>query len=273
MERTNFSVDDSQEDANHALPYRENDDDEIEAIPFRNIELIGPAGSVNSTVKEMSRWLLFNLDGGQSGGRQLVNPATLTEIHSPQMTTGETPDRADISVSTYGMGWAIDTYRGHRRIQHGGGIDGFITSVMFFPDDDLGLVSFNNRGSGLPSLVSQHAADRLLGLEEEDWIGEALEERNKGKEVEDEAEEKKEATRIEGTSPSHDLADYAGSYIDPGYGTLEVRLLGRRIWRSRSTTSRHPSIIGTTTCGTAPRPTAIRPSRTRSSSSVPTSTA
>jgi len=229
MARSNFSVEDSQKDDNFSQPYRENDDDEIEEIPFRNIDLIGPAGSVNSTVNEMSRWLLFNLGGGKVGDRELLNPATLTEIHSPHMTTGGTPDRADVSVATYGMGWMIDTYRGHRRIRHGGGIDGFITSVMFFPDDDLGLVAFNNRGSGLPLLVNQHAADRVLGLDEEDWIGEALENRKKGKEVQDEAEEKKEATRIEGTSPSHPLADYAGRYTDPGYGTLEVRQVGESL--------------------------------------------
>ena len=226
MERSNFSVTDSQKDDNFSQPYRENDDDEIEEIPFRNIDLVAPAGAVNSTVNEMSRWLLFNLDGGKVGDRELIQAATLTEIHSPQMTTGATPDRADVSVATYGMGWMIDTYRGHRRIHHGGGIDGFITSVMFFPDDDLGLVAFNNRGSGLPLLVNQHAADRIFGLEEEDWIGEALENRKKGKEEQDKAEEKKEATRIEGTSPSHPLADYAGSYADPGYGALEVRLVG-----------------------------------------------
>jgi hypothetical protein len=223
MERSNFSVVDSQEDDNFSLPYRE-DDDEIEAIPFRNIDAVGPAGSVNSTVNEMSRWLLFNLGGGKVGDRLLIQPVTLTEIHSPQMTTGGTPDRADVSVSTYGMGWMIDTYRGHRRIRHGGGIDGFITSVMFFPDDDFGLVAFNNRGSGLPELVNQHAADRILGLEQEDWIGEAVENRTKGKEVQEEAEEKKETTRIEGTGPSHTLADYTGTYTDPGYGALEVRL-------------------------------------------------
>ena len=229
MERSNFSVEVSQKDDNFSLPYRENDDDEIEEIPFRNIDLVGPAGSVNSTVNEMSRWLLFNLGGGTVGDRQLVNAATLTEIHSPQMTTGATPDRADISVATYGMGWMIDTYRGHRRIHHGGGIDGFITSVMFFPDDGLGLVAFNNRGSGLPSLVNQHATDRVLGLDEEDWIGEALENRKKGKAEQDKAEEKKEATRIEDTSPSHPLADYAGRYTDPGYGTLEVRQVGESL--------------------------------------------
>ena len=226
MQRTNLSVEESKKDADHALPYRENDDDEIELIPFRNIDLVGPAGSVNSSVNEMARWLLFNLHGGKVGDRQLINAATLADIHSPHMTTGATADRPDISVSTYGLGWDIATYRGHRRIAHGGGIDGFITSVMFFPDADLGLVVFNNRGSYLPDLVAQHAADRVLGLEEVDWIGEALEERRKAKAESQQAEEKKEATRVAGTSPYHGLPDYAGEYANPGYGTLRVTAAG-----------------------------------------------
>ncbi len=229
MERSNFSVEDSKQDDDFALPYKENDDDELEEIPFRRIDLVGPAGSVNSSVNEMSRWLLFNLAKGKAGGEQLVSPSTLGEIHSPQMTTGATPERADISVATYGMGWMIDTYRGHRRISHGGGIDGFITSVAFFPDDDLGIVAFNNRGSGLPALVSQTAADLVLGLEKEDWIDDAVEDHKLGKEVQEEAEKKKEATRIADTSPSHLLADYAGTYVHPGYGEMVIALAGEAL--------------------------------------------
>ncbi len=222
MERSNFSVATSQEDADHALPYRENDDDELEVIPFRNIDAVGPAGSVNSSVREMSHWLLFNLRGGKVGDRQLIQSSTLADIHSPHMTTGATQERADISAATYGLGWSIDTYRGHRRVAHGGGIDGFITSVVLFPDDDLGLVAFTNTGSGLPALLTRHVADRVLGLESIDWIGEARAEIEAAEAVSEEAEAKKTATRIEGTTPSHSLADYAGDYEHPGYGTLKI---------------------------------------------------
>jgi CubicO group peptidase (beta-lactamase class C family) len=222
MQRSNFSVDDSRKDADHALPYRENDEGEIERMPFRKNELIGPAGSVNSSANEMARWLLFNLRGGKVDDDQLINAATLADIHSPHMTSGATSNRPDISVWTVGMGWAIQTYRGHRRISYGGRIGGFVTSVMFFPDADLGLVVFNNCRSGLPQLVARHAADRILSLEEVDWIGEALEERRKAKAESEQAGEKKEATRVAGTAASHPLTDYAGRYAHPGYGTLRI---------------------------------------------------
>lgn len=225
MLRTNFSVAQSQKDDDFAYPYRRNDEQEIERIPFRPIDLIGPAGSVNSSVNEMSRWLLFNLRSGRVGDQQLINPAALADIQSPHMTTGQTPDRPEISQSTYGMGWSINTYRGHRRIGHGGGIDGFITSVMFFPDDDLGLVSFNNGQSGISSLINQHAADRILGLESINWLGEEKEKREKRLEVEEEGKKRKEATKVPGTQPSHPLSAYTGDYQHPGYGTLKITLV------------------------------------------------
>jgi CubicO group peptidase (beta-lactamase class C family) len=224
MTRSNFSVDDSQKDADFAWPYRLDDDDRIQRIPFRRIDLIGPAGSVNSTVREMARWLKFNLAGGTVGEQQLINPTTLADIHSPHMTMGGTPERPEVSAATYGMGWAIQTYRGHQRVRHGGGIDGFITSVMFFPDDGIGLVAFTNRASGLPAILNQHAVDLILGLDPIDWNGEALEERAKSRQATEEAEEKKETTRRVGTNPSHALGDYTGRYVDAGYGPLEIAI-------------------------------------------------
>jgi CubicO group peptidase (beta-lactamase class C family) len=222
MTRSNFSVATSQQDPNHALPYRENEDGELERIPFRAIDMIGPAGSVNSTVDEMSQWVGFNLLRGKARGETLIQPGTLAEIHSPQMTMQRTPERPDISVPTYGMGWFVRTYRGHRQVYHGGGIDGFVTSVMMFPDDDLGIVAFDNRGSGLAELISRHAADRILGLEHVDWIGEAAATREKAEQAQERAEQKQQAAKIEGTRPSHPLADYAGRYRHPGYGELLI---------------------------------------------------
>ena len=224
MTRSNFSVSESQRSDDFAYPYRENDEHEIERIPFRVIDLVGPAGPVNSSVNEMSRWLLFNLRGGRVGDQQLINTVTLSDSQSPHMTTGETLQRPEISQATYGMGWRIDTYRGHRRIGHGGRIDGFITSVMLFPDDNLGLVAFNNGESGISSLLNLHAADRILGLEPVDWLGEAKKKRQKSLQQEDQAKQRREATRVSGTRPSHALSDYPGEYHHPGYGTLKMAL-------------------------------------------------
>ncbi len=53
MKRSNFSVLDSQNDADFALPYTEKDNG-IQPTSFRDLGLIGPAGGINSSVEDMS---------------------------------------------------------------------------------------------------------------------------------------------------------------------------------------------------------------------------
>ena len=59
MKSANFSVKDSQKSADFAKPY-DNRDDLVVLIPFRDITNTGPAGSINSSVKDMARWLIVN---------------------------------------------------------------------------------------------------------------------------------------------------------------------------------------------------------------------
>jgi len=229
MTNSNFSVRDSQQSPDYALPYREKDD-QIEPMRFRNIDLIGPAGSINSSVSDMSKWLVLNLNHGRFGERTLINPATLADIHSPHMPVGASVDRPEISQGSYALGWVIDTYRGRRRLSHGGGIDGFITLVTLLPDDNLGLVVFANLNeTSLPTVLTRHAIDRLLKIGPIDWNGEALGRRSKGKQSDQEAKTTKQSVRKAGTKPAHQLQDYAGQYEHPGYGVLKVELRGDKL--------------------------------------------
>jgi CubicO group peptidase (beta-lactamase class C family) len=223
MKDSNFSVLDSQKAADFAWPYREKDD-QLERIPFRVITNVGPAGSINSSVRDMAQWLKVQSGGGKLDGQAVIKASTLADIQTPHMATGQPAERPEISAGDYGLGWMIDVYRGHKRVHHGGGIDGFISQVQVLPQDGLGIVVLTNSETGLSTIVAQTALDRLLKLDPIDWNGEALARRAKGKAARLEAKEKKETARVPGTSPSHALADYAGEYRHPGYGTLSVAL-------------------------------------------------
>jgi CubicO group peptidase (beta-lactamase class C family) len=222
MKRTNFSVDVSQKDADFALPYREREG-KLEKIPFRNISNIGPAGSINSCVGEMSHWVLVHLNGGKYKGQQVINAQTLENMHLAHMPTGGTPAIPEVTPADYGLGWFVDTYRGHSRVHHGGNIDGFSALVSLLPKDRVGFVILTNKnGTPLPELLVRQATDLILGLEPKDWIGEAAKSKAKGEEAQKEAEKKKVTRRIPGTKPAHKLEDYAGEYNNPGYGDLKV---------------------------------------------------
>jgi CubicO group peptidase (beta-lactamase class C family) len=123
MRRTNFSVFDSQKDDDHALPYLE-DDDELRKIAFRPIGVMGPAGSINSCVDEMARWVNLHLGGGSFDGKPVIQAGTLRAMHTPQMVMPGLPQEEWVSPASYGLGWMIDTWRGRYRVHHGGNIDG-----------------------------------------------------------------------------------------------------------------------------------------------------
>jgi CubicO group peptidase (beta-lactamase class C family) len=228
MTHSNFSVLDSQKAADFAQPYRE-EDDKIELIPFRNIVTVGPAGSINSSVHEMSKWIALHLGGGQAAGKPLVSAATLADLHAPHMVLGGPGERPEFSPASYALGWAVDTYRGHQRIQHGGSIDGFQALVSLLPQDGVGMVILVNKQSGITELLERHTMDRLLGLDPIDWNGEALTRRDKTREAAKAGESKKASLRKTGTKPSHKLQDYAGEYEHPGYGIVKVAVQGDRL--------------------------------------------
>jgi CubicO group peptidase (beta-lactamase class C family) len=229
MTNSNFAVRDSAKTADFALPYEEKGE-QVREIAFRNIDLCGPAGSINSSVAEMSHWLMVNLNQGKFGDQQLIQPSTLADIHSPQMPTGVSMERPEISQPIYTLGWMIESYRGHRRVFHAGGIDGFITHVTFLPDDQVGVVVFANLNkTSLPGVLVKNAVDRALNLKTIDWKAEGLALQKKAQESEKEAKASRESVRKAGTKPSHPLAEYVGQYEHPGYGVVEVNLHGNRL--------------------------------------------
>jgi len=229
MNNSNFSVNDSQKASDFALPYMEKDDKIIE-IPFRNIDTVGPAGSINSNVTDMASWLYLNLHKGKFGEKQIISEASLKEIHSPQMISSKSYKYDETFYSTYGMGWGITAYRGHLKLQHGGGIDGFTALVTFMPRDNIGIVILTNRsGTPLPSIVANNVYDRLIGFNQIDWNKRIREEVEKAKEEAEKAKKEKDKDRKLNTNPSHSLEDYAGDYDHPGYGVLSVKKEGDQL--------------------------------------------
>src|SRR5438105_14143042 len=84
MKRTNLSVDDSQKTDDFALPYEERDG-KVRRLPFRNIDPVGPAGSINSSAEDMTRYLLFHLALGKHNGKQLLSRGQAEEMQAPQL--------------------------------------------------------------------------------------------------------------------------------------------------------------------------------------------
>ena len=98
----------------------------LKPIPWRNIDNVGPAGSINSSVAEMTRYLRFINNGGTFEGKQLLKPATLNVIHTIHTVSTFMPDTLFPSVHFrgYGLGWGLSDYRGRKVAQHSGASTG-----------------------------------------------------------------------------------------------------------------------------------------------------
>ncbi len=222
MKESNFSVTASQKTPDFALPYAEIKD-KVEEIPFRNIDAIGPAGSINSNVLDMANWVLLNLGKGKFGDKQIVSEASMAQIHMPQMAMQQPIRYDEVLYPSYGMGWGIAAYRGHLLLEHGGGIDGFIAMVSFMPRDNFGVVILTNMNeTSVPSIVLYNICDRLLGLTEVPWNTRIREQMNKAKAEAEKQKKEEDKDRKLNTKPSHPLEDYAGDYENPAYGTFSI---------------------------------------------------
>ena len=223
MTESNFSVNDLQGAADSSRGYLKVKE-EVKLVPYRNIDEMGPAGSINSNVEEMSRYLLLHLNKGKVGEKQLVAAAQLEQMQTPQMTIPGQIQFDELGHAAYGMGFVVTSYRGHKLVTHGGGIDGFISLLSFLPRKNIGVIILTNLSGNNPvnNILTRNIFDRLLGLEPVNWVARVKEQEQKARQAEEEAQKKAVAARKEGTRPSHPLADYAGEFEHPAYGTLKL---------------------------------------------------
>jgi len=199
--------------------------------PFTNYDAIAPAGTIKSSALDMAQWLRFQLAGGTIDGMRLVSTAALDETHMPQLVLRRDAEsretNPETNIASYAMGWNVSDYRGELLIAHAGALNGFRSQVALLPNRHAGVVVMTNVGRGLAGVTVRNSIlDRLLGSATRDWSALFLAADKKSEEHDAAAKRDREAKRQTGTTPSHDLAAYAGTYESAGYGTVTVALEG-----------------------------------------------
>jgi CubicO group peptidase (beta-lactamase class C family) len=226
MTNTNFSVLDSQKSADFAQPYRKAKE-EVKQIPFYVQGAVGPAGEINTTAEDITHYLLFQIHKGKYGDKQILSESNAVQMQSPQMVIQGTPQFAELGENSYGMGFGVTYYRGHKMVNHGGAIDGFRSELAFLPNEKIGVVVFVNLdGTMMPNVVVYNVLDRLLGLDQVPWNERFLEIEKKQEQSEEEAKKRGFTTPTPGTHPSHNLKEYLGEYENPGYGRVTIEVQG-----------------------------------------------
>lgn len=158
MQNTTLAFDEVIAGDNYAMPHGSNLLGDLYPIPLEMEKLlvpVAPAGAHWSTVNDMARYLITELNEGVApDGSRVVSAENLGETWQPQVSIS-----AD---SSYGLGWIVDEYKGVPVFHHGGNTFGFTSDLAFLPDAGLGIsVLTNGRAT---NLFNEAIRVRLLEL-------------------------------------------------------------------------------------------------------------
>ncbi|SDI59692.1 serine hydrolase [Winogradskyella thalassocola] len=228
MDRSKTTIAGMKSSSNAAFGYELDADRNITKMDYYDIAGMSPAGSINSSVNDMTKWLMTWINKGKYNDQQIIPEDYVKEAMSSQMVVAAgfpSKELPDAQFANYGYGWFLHSYKGHYLVEHGGNIDGFSASVALYPSDSLGIVVLTNQnGSPVPRLIRNITADYMLNVDKTEWAKKYKEDLEKSLEVMKEAKDEAETSNVKNTRPSHTKLDYTGTYEEKGYGKFEIEI-------------------------------------------------
>jgi CubicO group peptidase (beta-lactamase class C family) len=122
----------------------------------------GPSGMYNSDYIDMSlgfsAWGLYSTVGDlYRWDRALYTDVLLTRRSRDAMFA------PSVANPAYGFGWDLATWGGHKENGHVGDVNGFLSCIARFPDDDATIIVLSNNENEDSYLVAQDLAAMLFG--------------------------------------------------------------------------------------------------------------
>ena len=148
--------------SDRARPYRDETDAGAAAVPWASLQYLGPlgpAGGIDASVADMTRYALFQLGDGKMSGRRVISAQMMAELHRPEIAVGVNWARRDIHNLHYALGWFTCENRGVHLVYHNGANPGFRAAIVLAPSAKAGVVILTN---GQADAFAYAAAPRLL---------------------------------------------------------------------------------------------------------------
>jgi CubicO group peptidase (beta-lactamase class C family) len=107
-----------------------------------NMDVVSPAGGINSNARDMGNFLRLLLSGGVFEGKCLINEPAIKEMWTAQI------QGADIGGlmpgASYGLGWFIRSWNGYKVVEHPGNALGYTANIALIPELGIGYVMLSN---------------------------------------------------------------------------------------------------------------------------------
>lgn len=124
--------------------------DGVENSEYLSMTLPYSAGAIMSTVEDLYKWTMAVQKGKLVSGELLERAFTPYKLENGKSTN-------------YGYGWFLSQIEGSPTIEHGGGINGFLTNAIYLPDEDVFVAVFSNSTGKAPEYASQLIAAIAIG--------------------------------------------------------------------------------------------------------------
>jgi CubicO group peptidase (beta-lactamase class C family) len=208
---------------NFATPHAREGNKNI-PIEWENWEEIGALGGVISSVNDISKWMILNLNHGVSGKDTVFSKKTRNMVwtpHNNHYVNHTKKNDFNKHFNAYGLGWGLSDYHGYLRVGHTGGYDGMITAITMIPDKKLGIVVLTNGMNSPIMAATYYGLDQFLGVETIDWSAKMLSAKKKHQNKDTRVAERKKS-RVTDTKPSTPIEDYVGEFTSDIYGKIII---------------------------------------------------
>lgn len=198
----------------------------LKKTAYGRIDNLAPAGSISSSVNDMSKWVLMQLNNGKLGETQVVTASALGQTKTPHSILGNGGhqfNRAHFGL--YGLGWFLEEYAGRKIVAHTGGVNGFVTSVCMVPEEKLGIIVLTNTdANNFYEALRNEIEDAFLGLPYRNYSSVFL-----GYQHADEKEKARQLQLVRDTIAMKNktalpLSSYTGEYEHEVYGKMNIKL-------------------------------------------------
>jgi|GEM_PF-2375611 len=100
-----------------------------------------PAGSMFSTVMDLAKFVVANMNGGAYKGKRVLGEETVEKMHRLQAGSGG-------SRSGMALTWFRSIHDGHAMLSHTGGLPDYTNHVAFYPEEGVGICWLSNLQDG-----------------------------------------------------------------------------------------------------------------------------
>jgi CubicO group peptidase (beta-lactamase class C family) len=199
---------------------------QLKKIPYGRIDNISPAGSISSSVNDMSKWVMVQLNRGKLNDQQIIPASAIAQTWSPQSILGNGGTMFNTGhFALYGLGWFLEEYNGKKIVSHTGGVNGFVTSVTLVPEEKLGIVVLTNTdANNFYEALKMEIMDAYLGLPYRNYSSLLLQNQISNEAAKEKQLKAKQDTINAKPATSLPLAAYAGTYKHNVYGNMNIRL-------------------------------------------------